>query len=231
MRELVATSPASAGAKPGTSWRAAVESVSHAVLGGLPGYLGAFSGKPALVAQLPQVCEPACVCVCVRACACWCACVHAFMCVCSRACMFVCICAFVRGSLSVASTCWHFDTTAWMQLWLGLSCLAVLGDKQKSAASGAAAAAAAAGGAGGDAAAASGDAAAAAGAGGVAIEVKILCENHDDGRTPAAWECKDCTSARLMCGDCDHFLHLARERRGHARVAVRGRLRARAAAV
>ena len=58
VRELVATSPADS-AKPGASWRVAIESMSNAVLSGLPGYLGAFTGKPALVAQLPQVCSGA----------------------------------------------------------------------------------------------------------------------------------------------------------------------------
>lgn len=52
-----------------------------------------------------------------------------------------------------------------------------------------------------------------------------FCGNHDDGVTPAVFECADCAADPLMhqflCAECDGFMHLHKSRRDHSRGLVR----------
>lgn len=53
------------------------------------------------------------------------------------------------------------------------------------------------------------------------VQVKRLCENHDDGATVATWRCEHCETDRYLCDDCDHFLHLKPKRRHHQRSPIK----------
>ena len=46
-----------------------------------------------------------------------------------------------------------------------------------------------------------------------------VCENHDDGVTPALVQCEDCGN---LCGECDRILHLRKKMKSHQRK-VKGR--------
>jgi RCR-type E3 ubiquitin transferase len=72
-----------------------------------------------------------------------------------------------------------------------------------------------------------------------ASDTSALCENHQDGVTPATWTCESCVTTSVgaslregssvsgplhLCDECDGCLHRPLPRRGHSRNAVKNAL-------
>ena len=52
--------------------------------------------------------------------------------------------------------------------------------------------------------------------------VPIYCTNHQDGKTAAVFQCKECGPAVYLCASCDSCLHLSLSRRNHKREMASG---------
>lgn len=96
--------------------------------------------------------------------------------------------------------------------WTALSALCIAGEDHRVVF----------GGGGGDGGDADGDAEQAE-----AVVKYTYCDNHDDGKTVATWECGECTPLEggnkkmSLCAGCDGVIHLKKCRRDHKRNVIK----------